>query len=111
MVTSTATRTKTKITIPRKKLAEFCRRWKIKELALFGSVLRDDFHPKSDVDLLVSFSPRAKVSLFDLVRMQNELEDIFGREVDLVERRAIEKSENYIRRKSILSNTKVIYAA
>jgi len=111
MVTSTATRTKVRITIPRKKLAEFCRRWKISELAFFGSVLRDDFRPNSDIDLLVSFSPKAKISLFDLVRMQNELKEIFGREVDLVERRAIEKSENYIRRKSILSNTKVIYAA
>ncbi len=111
MVTSTATRTKIRVSIPRKRLAEFCRRWKIRELALFGSVLRADFHASSDIDLLVSFSPKAKVSLFDLVRMQNELKEIFGREVDLVERRAIEKSENYIRRKSILNNTKVIYAA
>ncbi|HSB03185.1 MAG TPA: nucleotidyltransferase domain-containing protein [Anaerolineales bacterium] len=111
MVTSTTTRTKTRITIPRKKLAVFCRRWKITELALFGSVLRDDFRSSSDIDLLVTFSPRARTSLFDLVRMQNELKEIFEREVDLVERRAIEKSENYIRRKSILSNTKVIYAA
>ncbi len=111
MVTSTATRAKIRVSIPRKKLAEFCRRWKITELALFGSVLRGDFRSSSDIDLLVSFSPKAKISLFDLVRMQNELKEIFGREVDLVERRAIEKSENYIRRKSILSNTKVIYAA
>ena len=111
MVTSTATQTKTRVSIPRKKLAEFCRRWKVSELAFFGSVLRDDFRPNSDIDLLISFRPKAKVTLFDLVRMQNELKDIFGREVDLVERRAIEKSENYIRRKSILNNTKVIYAA
>jgi predicted nucleotidyltransferase len=111
MATSTVTGTKTRITVPRKKLAEFCRRWKISELAFFGSVLRDDFRASSDIDVLVSFSPRAKISLFDLVRMQNELKEIFGRKVDLVERRAIEKSENYIRRKSILSNTKVIYAA
>jgi|SRR5215216_5291709 len=111
MVTANATRTKVSVSIPRKKLAEFCRRWKISELAFFGSVLREDFHSKSDIDLLVSFNPRAKISLFDLVRMQIELKEIFGREVDLVERRAIEKSENYIRRKSILSNTKVIYAA
>jgi predicted nucleotidyltransferase len=111
MVTSTATRTKIGISVPRKKLVEFCKRWKISELALFGSVLREDFQPHSDVDLLVSFSPRAKISLFDLVRMQNELMEIFGRKVDLVERRAIEKSENYIRRQNILSNTKVIYAA
>jgi predicted nucleotidyltransferase len=111
MVTSTPTRTKIRVSVPRKKLAEFCRRWKITELAFFGSVLREDFNLKSDIDLLVSFSPRARISLFDLVRMQNELGEIFGREVDLVERRAIEKSENYIRRKNILSNTKVIYAA
>lgn len=111
MVTSTVSLTKVRVTIPRKKLAEFCNRWKVTELALFGSVLRNDFRPDSDIDLLVSFSPRAKISLFDLVRMQNELKEIFGRDVDLVERRAIENSENYIRRKSILSNTKVIYAA
>ena len=111
MVTSTQTRTKIRVSVPRKKLAEFCRRWKVTELAFFGSVLREDFRSTSDIDLLVSFSPRARISLFDLVRMQNELKEIFGREVDLVERRAIEKSENYIRRKNILSNTKVIYAA
>ena len=111
MAASTVTRTKTRVTIPRKKLAEFCRRWKISELAFFGSVLRDDFHPNSDIDLLVSFNPKAKISLFDLVRMQNELEEIFGREVDLVERRAIEKSENYIRRKNILQNLKTLYVA
>jgi predicted nucleotidyltransferase len=112
MVTSTVvSQSKVRVTIPRKKLAEFCNRWKITELALFGSVLRNDFRSDSDIDLLVSFSPRAKISLFDLVRMQNELKEIFGRDVDLVERRAIENSENYIRRKSILSNTKVIYAA
>ena len=111
MTTSIAIRSKTKVSIPRKKLVEFCRRWKVSELALFGSVLRDDFQPTSDIDLLISFSPKARISLFDLVRMQNELKEIFGREVDLVERRAIEKSENYIRRKNILSNTKVIYAA
>lgn len=110
MATSTVTRTKNKVSIPKKKLAEFCRRWKISELAFFGSVLRDDFRASSDIDLLVSFGPKAKISLFDLVRMQNELKEIFGREVDLVERRAIEKSENYIRRKNILSNTKIIYA-
>ena len=111
MATSTLTSSKMKITIPRKKLAEFCRRWKISELAFFGSVLREDFRQSSDIDLLVSFRPKARVSLFDLVHMQNELKGIFGREVDLVEKRAIEKSENYIRRKNILSHTKVIYAA
>ncbi|MEW6287153.1 MAG: nucleotidyltransferase family protein [Chloroflexota bacterium] len=104
-------RQKTKVRIPRKKLVEFCRRWKIAEMALFGSVLRDDFRANSDIDILVSFKPKARISLFDMLRMQNELKELFGRDVDLVERTAIEKNENYIRRKSILEHTKVIYAA
>jgi len=92
-------------------VGEFCRRWKVSELSLFGSVLRRDFRPDSDIDFLITFAPNARIGLFDLVHMENELKEIFGRKVDLVERRAIEKSENYIRRKNILSNTKVIYAA
>ena len=107
----TLPKTRVKVRVPRKRLAEFCQRWKVSELALFGSALRNDFHDSSDVDLLVSFTPNARIGLFDLVRMENELKELFGREVDLVERRAIEKSKNYIRRKSILENTKVIYAA
>jgi predicted nucleotidyltransferase len=99
------------ITIPEDRVADFCRRWRVKELALFGSVLRGDFGPDSDVDLLVSFAPDAHWSLFDLVTMQSELETMLGREVDLVERAAIERSENYIRRKSILRELEVIYAA
>ncbi len=100
-----------RIEIPANKIADFCRRWKVTELALFGSVLRGDFNPDSDVDVLVSFAPDARWSLFDLVRMQEELKAILGREVDLLERVAVEQSENYIRRKSILSNMEVIYAA
>jgi len=111
MATQTLNRNKPGVSIPRKKLAEFCKRWKISELAFFGSVLREDFRSNSDIDLLVSFYPRAKVGLFDLVNMETELKEIFGREIDLIERKTIEESENYIRRKSILSNTKVIYAA
>ncbi len=111
MVAPTLSKPKIKVAIPRKRLAEFCQRWNVSELALFGSALRSDFRANSDVDLLVSFVPNARIGLFDLVRMENELKEIFGREIDLVERRAIEKSPNYIRRKSILENTKVIYAA
>ncbi|WKZ50021.1 MAG: nucleotidyltransferase family protein [Anaerolineales bacterium] len=111
MIAPTLAKTKVKVSIPRKRLAEFCQRWMISELALFGSALRSDFHATSDVDLLVSFAPNARVSLLDLVRMENELEQIFGRKVDLIERREIEKSPNYIRRKNILENTKVVYAA
>jgi len=98
------------LSIPMERLGEFCRRWGITELALFGSALREDFRPDSDVDVLVSFSEEAHHSLFDLVRMQNELRLIFGREVDLVERTAIERSRNYIRRKAILSSAEAIYA-
>ncbi len=99
------------IAIPQDEIADFCRRWRVTELALFGSILRQDFGPGSDVDVLVSFAPDARWSLFDLVRMEDELRAILGREVDLVERVAVEQSENYIRRKSILSNLEVVYAA
>ncbi len=100
-----------KISIDREKIGEFCRRWEITELALFGSVLRDDFRPDSDVDVLVTFAPNAHWSLFDLVEMQDELKALFGRGVDLVSRRGIEASRNYIRRKAILSSAEVIHVA
>jgi uncharacterized protein len=93
------------------KIAEFCQRWKISELALFGSALRNDFRSDSDIDLLVTFAPDAKRGLFALAQMQTELEDIFGREVDLVSKRAIERSQNWIRRKNILASAQLIYAA
>ena len=98
------------ISIDQERLAAYCRRWKIAELAFFGSVLRDDFAADSDVDVLVRFTSDAKHGLFDLVRMQEELKEILGREVDLVEWSAIEKSRNYIRRKAILSSAETIYA-
>lgn len=94
----------------KEQLDSFCKRWKVVELALFGSVLRDDFGPDSDVDILVSFAADARWGLFDLARMQDELSRIIGRKVDLVERRAVERSENYIRRHSILTGAEVIYA-
>lgn len=98
------------IEIPNEKIAEFCQRWKIQELALFGSVLREDFGLESDVDVMVTFAPEARRGLFDLVRMKNELKEIFGREVDLVTRRSIEASQNYIRRRAILSSAEIIHA-
>ena len=102
---------KAHIEIPEEKIAEFCRKWKIREFALFGSVLRDDFRPDSDIDVLVTFDENAHHSLFDLVDMQDELKEIFGREVDLVSKRGIESSRNYIRRNVILSSAEAIYAA
>ena len=100
---------KPKIEIPRGEIADFCHRWRVTELALFGSILHEDFGPDSEVEALVSFAPDARWSLFDLVTMQDELKAILGREVDLLERVAVEQSENYIRRKSILGNLEVIY--
>lgn len=104
-------RTKAKINIPRKKIAEFCKKWKIREFALFGSVLRDDFRPNSDIDVIVDFEPDTKRTLFDLVSMIDELKEIFGREVDLLTRRAVEQSRNYIRRKAILSSVEIVYVS
>lgn len=88
----------------------FCERWQIRELSLFGSALRSDFRPDSDLDLLVSFFPSAPWTLIDLVTMQQELETIVNREVDLIEKRAIENSYNWIRRDAILSTAQVIYS-
>ena len=102
---------KAHIEIPKEKIVEFCRKWKIREFALFGSVLRDDFRPDSDIDVLVTFDENAHHSLFDLVDMQDELKEIFGREVDLVSKRGIESSRNYIRKNAILSSAEAIYAA
>jgi len=102
---------KANIAIPEEPLSEYCRRWKIAELALFGSVLRDDFRPDSDVDVLVRFHPEARHTLFDMVRMQKELEQMLGRNVDLVSRRGIENSRNYLRKKAILESAEVVYAA
>jgi predicted nucleotidyltransferase len=97
-----------RIPIDREKIAEFCRRWEITEFSLFGSVLRDDFRPDSDVDVLVTFALDAEWSLFDDVDMEEELSAIFGRKVDLVSRRAVERSDNWIRRKAILSTAEPV---
>jgi len=99
------------IELPKDKLVEFCQRWDIKEFSLFGSVLCDDFRADSDIDVLVSFSEDAARTLFDLVRMERELEDMFGRNVDLVSRRGIEMSRNPIRKKAILTSAETVYAA
>ena len=100
-----------RITVPFEELAAFCERWQIVELAIFGSIMRDDFGSESDIDLLVSFREDARHSLFDMVRMERELKTFFGRDVDLVERADIERSRNYLRRKAILEASETIYAA
>jgi uncharacterized protein len=99
---------KKKFRIPRKKIGEFCRRWGVVEFSLFGSALRDDFRPDSDVDVLVTFSKQAQISLFDLVQMKLDLEKIFHRPVDIIEKDAL---ENPFRKREILRTAQVIYAA
>jgi predicted nucleotidyltransferase len=95
------------IAIPQVEIAAFCNRWKVAELALFGSVLRADFSPESDVDVLVTFEQKAEVSLFDMAQMQIELQDIFKRPVDILEKDAL---RNPYRKREILSTAQVVYA-
>ncbi len=92
------------VTVPPSQLDAYCQRWKIAKLELFGSALRDDFRPDSDVDILVSFAAGARWGLLSFVRMQEDLSHLVGRKVDLVSRRAIEASGNPIRRKAILGS-------
>ena len=99
------------ISLPQDKIVDFCRRWKINELALFGSVLRSDFGPDSDLDVLVTFAPDADWSLFDHVRMQEELNHLLNRKIDLLSRRAVEQSHNEPRRREILNTAQVVYVA
>ena len=97
------------IALPAQRICEFCDRWQITELSLFGSILRDDFHSESDIDLLVAFAPTANWGLLDHAQMQQELEVMLGRTVDLISKRAIERSSNWIRRQEILSTAQTVY--
>jgi len=100
-----------RLNVPLEQLEAFCKQYHILELSIFGSVLRDDFRADSDIDMLVVFEPesRARMSLMDLVGMEYQLQDLSGRKVDLVEKRSVEDSHNWIRRKNILNTAQVIY--
>ena len=100
-----------RVELPHEKIVEFCKKWQITEFSVFGSVLREDFRPQSDIDVLVRFAPEARHSLFDIFRMEDELAQAVGRKVELVERKALERSENYIRRRHILSSLQTLYVA
>ena len=90
-------------------LAGFCQLWQITELSLFGSALRDDFRADSDIDLLVTFAPDARWSLIDHVKIEEELSALLGRKVDLISKRGVERSENWIIRQSILESAELVY--
>jgi len=95
------------ISIPKEKISEFCQRWEIVEFSLFGSVLRDDFNAQSDVDVLVVFAEDAKIGLFEIAQIKIELEELYGRPVDLIEKASL---KNPYRRKEILKTAEVFYA-
>ena len=96
-------------TIPLDEISRFCRRWQIRELALFGSAIRDDFHAGSDIDILVTYDRASNWGLFDHAQMKNELEKLFGRKIDLVTRRALEQTQNSLLRTRILNTAQVIF--
>lgn len=97
-----------RIPLPLEEIESLCRKWRIRELSLFGSVLRDDFHPGSDIDVLVQFEPEAHWSLFDFIDLQDELEGLLQRKVDVVSERGL---RNPFRRREILGTRQVVYAA
>lgn len=97
--------------VPAERIAAFCERWKIIEFELFGSVLTDDFGPDSDVDVMVTFAAGARWRAFDLVDMKTELESVFSRRIDLVERRIVETSDNPCMKKHILDHRQTVYVA
>lgn len=98
-----------RIALPHEAVADFCRRWRIDRLEVFGSVLSDDFGPDSDVDFLYTLSSDARWGL-EFMDAWDDLSALVGRPVDLVSRRAVERSPNWIRRHSILDKAQVIYA-
>ena len=95
--------------IPGERLAAFCRKHRILQLAIFGSALRDDFGPESDIDLLIEFSPGHTPGL-EFVSIAEKLSELFGRPVDLLTRSSVERGRNYIRRRAILDSAEIIYA-
>jgi len=102
---------KSHLDIPRAEIKAFCEKHDIKEFSLFGSVLSDNFNKDSDIDILVTFSNNSRHTVFDLVRMEEELQQIFRCKIDLVSRRGLESSRNYIRKNAILNSVETIYAA
>ena len=96
------------IELPQDRIDDLCRRWKVRELSLFGSAVSGGFGSESDIDLLVTFAPDAGWDLWDLIDMRQELQDLLRRDVDLVEERSL---RNPYRRRSILRSKRVIYAA
>ena len=99
--------TRSRIPISQKKLKEFCQRYQVRRMALFGSVFRDDFRPESDIDILVVFDPSARTTFMTLGKMKRELSALFQREVDLVPQEGLKPAI----REAVLSSAQEVYAA
>ncbi|MFA5378782.1 MAG: nucleotidyltransferase family protein [Dehalococcoidia bacterium] len=95
----------------KKEIEKFCQAWNVQEFQVFGSVTTNNFRPDSDIDIIVDFKPGSVHTLIDLAKMEEELERIFNRRIDLITRRAIEQSRNPIRKKAILSTMEQVYVA
>lgn len=100
---------KERLGVELEKVEQICQEWGIIELALFGSIVRDDFNLNSDIDCLVTFQTENNISLLDLETLEEQLENLFNRPVDIITKKSIEKSHNWIRRQNILENAEVIY--
>ena len=109
-MTATAQGALARLGVPVEALADFCCRHRVSQLALFGSVLRADFRPDSDVDVLVTLAPGSRWPLEEYLDVEEELTRLFGHKADVVERHIIERAENYIRREAILGSAEVAYA-
>jgi uncharacterized protein len=97
--------------VPQEQIEQFCGRWKISRLAVFGSAVRGTLRPDSDIDLLVTFAPDADWTMFDHFAMEEGLSRLFGREVDLVTVQALEENPNPAYRREIVGSARQIYAA
>lgn len=101
----------TELDLSEKDLSGFCSRWQIEQLELFGSTLSGTARADSDIDLLVSFSKSARWSLLDHIKMERELSALVGKQVDLVSKRAVLRSDNFLRRDTVLSHTQTVYGS
>jgi predicted nucleotidyltransferase len=108
-LTALEPRISSRIGLSIEEIAEFCEKWNIESMDLFGSVLREDFGPDSDIDFLITYTPGAPRGLLKRVRMKYELEDLTNRSVDVIVRKSIEDSENWIRQREILTTAQNIY--
>lgn len=97
--------------LPMEQIKKICDRWQIVEFSLFGSILRDDFQSTSDIDVLISFAPNARKGLLVLARIKHELEDLLGRNIDILTKKSIEQSHNKTRSDNILKSAQVLYVA